>query len=880
MKILRRLHSLFRRAQRERDMAEEMRLHLELQTEKNLAAGMDPDEARYAARRFFGGVEQIKERCRDQRGWRWLEDATADLRFAVRMLRKHPGFTLAAVLTLALGIGFVTTLYTMINGVAFARLPFEDSARIVNIDIPAPRFDDYARRQDSCEAIALAQPTSANVHLGAFVSRYSAAVVTTNFLDVLRTRPVIGRGFLPEDGRAGAPRTVLIGHHLWVQEFGQMGSIVGQEIKVNGETYTIVGVMADGFGFPFNQELWIPRRADEPITGGMVFGRLLPGVSKRQAAEQFSALARNLSPDATRDGIAWNADAQNGRGQRSEFTKVEVVSFVDRMVKPALRVMLSSILGATFLVLLLACANVTNLVLARAVDRKKELAVRAALGAGRGRLIRQMVTENAIVSALGAAGGLWIAAWTTHALWGYIETERPLTGGSPFWMNFDVDGRVFAFVAAVAVLANVLTGLVPALRASRIDLDEALKEGSGGSLRVSKLSRVLVNVQMAFSVCLVTVAGLFVTVMLAFNHKELPYDAKAILTAQINLDEKRYDAVDVRHRFFEQLTEHLKTSPGVEAAALTSAESLRQAARPQIEVEGAVYPRDFDRPSCWLDVVSPSYFETFGVGLLTGRNFTAADNGSALPVAIVNTEFVQRFGADRNWIGRRFRIADDGATASPWITIVGIAPDLGSVKAGDRSRGAVIYRPLMQGEDRTMTVLLRASGEASRMAPTLRKAVAALDSDLAVARLQTVQEIVELERVGMNVFATLFIACGLGALLLASVGIYGVVAFAVKLRTREFGVRLALGATRSMITRLVLKDGSRQLRIGLAAGGMLALGAATLLRSMFFGFGQAGSGWWIYAGVLALLAGVAGAALLIPARRAAKVDPMVALRCE
>lgn len=879
MSFLRRLRALFRKDKLDAEMSEEMRLHVELQAERNRAAGMSSDEAHSAAQRQFGNVGVIQQIAREQRDWHGVDELLVDLRFAVRMLRKHPGFTAAAVLTLALGIGFVTTLYTMINGVAFAQLPFEDAARIVSIGIPAPRFDEYAARQESCEAIALAQPTSVNLRAGGFVSRYQAALVSVNFMDVLRARPGHGRGFLPEDGLAGAPRTVMIGHSLWVRDFGQAGTITGQEIQVNGEMHTIVGVMPEGFGFPFNQEVWIPRRADEAVRGGLVFGRLRRDVSLRQASEQFTALALSLAPDGRNDGFVWDADAKDGRSTDAKNVAVEVAPFAGMAVKDALRIMLSAILCATFLVLLLACANVANLVLARAVDRRKEMALRAALGAGRGRLIRQMLTESVLVAVCGAAGGLLIATWTTQGIWSYMMTERPLTGGAPFWMNFDVDGRVFAFVSLVTVLASVLTGLVPALQASRVDLNDALKDGSGGGMRVSRFSRVLINVQMAFSVCLVTVAGLFVSVLLAFNHKKLPYQPASILTAQVALDGKPYDDAAVRRRLFAELVERLRTAPGVEAAGLTSAESLRRAQTPRIEVEGATYAREFDRPQCWMESVSPSFLETFDVGLLAGRSFTAADEGGAPLVAVVNTAFVQRFGADLKWVGRRFRFVD-GAGLSPWVTIVGIAPDLGSVKAGEDSRGAVIYRPMMQGGERTMTLLLRGAGDVARLSTTIRQAVAALDPDLPVARVQTVQEIVEMERVGMNAFAVLFVACGLGALVLASVGIYGVVSFAVKLRTREFGVRLALGATRSIITRMVLSQGVRQIRIGLALGALLAVAASAVLSSMFFGFGRSGHDAWIYAGVLALLAGVAGAALFIPARRAAKVDPMVALRAE
>lgn len=880
MKFLRRLRALFRKDQLDSEMNDEMRLHLELQAERNRADGMPAEGARFAAQRQFGNIGVLQQTAREQRSWRGLDELLADLRFAARMLRKHPGFTAAAVLTLALGIGFVTTLFTMINGVAYAQLPFEEPARIVSLGLPASRFDDYARRQQSCEALAFAQPRSANVRAGTFVSRHAAAVVTSNFLDVLRARPAKGRGFLTEDGLAGAPRTVLIGHALWAGDFASADSVIGREIQVNGEMHTVIGVMPEGFGFPFNQELWIPRRADEPAAGGLVFGRLRPDVSLRQASEQFTALARSLATNGARDDFVWDADARNARPADARGAVVEVVPFAERTVKHALRLMLSAILGATFLVLLLACANVANLVLARAVDRKKELAVRAALGASRARLIRQMLTESVLVALLGAAGGLGIACWTTQGIWNYMMTERPLTGGAPFWMNFNVDGRVFAFVTVVALLASVLTGLVPALQASRVDLNDSLKDGAGGGLRVSRLSRILINVQMAFSVCLVIVAGLFITVLLAFNHKELPYDPASVLTAQLALDGKRYDDPVARKRFFMEVTDRLQASPGVQAAALTSAESLRQAQSPRIEVEGATYARESDRPSVWLEGISPGFFDALGVGLLAGRDFSASDEGVAPPVAVVNAAFVQRFGAELYWVGRRFRFVDGKAEPSPWVTIVGISPDLGSVKAGEKSHGAVIYRPVAQRSDRTMTVLLRADGDVARFVGTIRQAVAAVDPDLPVARVQTAQQIIEMERVGMNAFAVLFVACGVGALILASVGIYGVISFAVRLRTREFGVRLALGATRSMIVRLVVGQGVREIRIGLAVGALLALGVSALLGSMFFGFGRSGHDWMIYAGVLVLLAGVAGVALFIPARRAARVDPMVALRAE
>lgn len=847
-------------------MAEEMRGHLERRTQAHLAAGMTPDEARFAAQRQFGGMEQLKEQAREQRGWRWFDESVADLRFALRMLSKHPGFAAAAVLTLALGTGFVATLFTMINGVAFGQLPFEDSARIVSIDLPPAQFDEFATRQQSCEAIALVQSASANLRAGTFVNRYLAAVVSVNFLDVLRTRPAMGRGFLPADGNAGAPLTAVIGHGVWEREFERSPAVIGREIQINGEVHTIIGVMPEGFGFPLNQELWTPRRVADPVGFGIVFGRLRPEVSARQASAQFTSLARGLAPAAS-DGA-------------TSRISVEVVPYAQRFVKPMLRYMLSAILGATFLVLLLACANVANLILARAVDRRKELAVRAAMGASRARLVRQMLTETILVAVAGAAGGLAIATWTTRVVWTYMMKERSLTGGAPFWMNFEVDGRVYVFVVAVAVLASLLTGLVPALQASRVDLNDALKDGVGAGLRVSRLSRLLVNVQMAFSVCLVTVAGLFVTVLAAFNQKTLPYDPRSVLTARLSLDERRYDDPAARTQFFAQLAGRLNALPGIEGAGFNSAESLRLARNPRIELEGAVYPRPDDRPGCAMETVSSNFFEALGVGLLDGRTFGTADQAGAPAVAVVNQVFATRFGAERDVVGRRFRLASNNPTASPWITVVGVVPDLGSMKAGEASRGPVIYRPLAQADDRAMTILVRGRDDVARFGAMIRSEVAALDPELPVARLQTVQEIVEAERIGMNTFGTLFIVCGFGALALASVGIYGVISFAVKLRTREFGVRMALGADRGTITRMVFGQGARQVSVGLGAGVLLAVGASAVLSSMFVGFGRSAFDLWIYLAVVALLSGVGTAALLIPARRAAKVDPMVALRGE
>ncbi|MEO7413503.1 MAG: ABC transporter permease [Opitutaceae bacterium] len=866
MNYFRKFHAVFHRKKLDADMAEEMRAHLDLQTHSNRASGMSPEEAHYAARRQFGGLDQIKEVAREQRGWLWLEDFFSDLRYAVRTLIKHRGFTVAAVLTLALGIGFVTSLFTMINGVAFARLPFANPEAIVGIDVPATEFDEYAERQQSVQSLALARAAAANLRVGESVSRYSAATVSINALSVLGISPIRGRGFLPEDEQPGSPRVVLIGEAVWETEFARDVSVTGRDVEVNGEKHSVIGVMPAQFGFPRHEQLWIPRRVGERISGGDVFGRLRSGVSAAQAAEQFTALAANLTPRTS--------------DQPTTPRPVEVVSFARRGIKDGLRIMLMALLAATFAVLLLACANVTNLVLARAVGRRRELAVRVAVGATRTRLIRQMLTESLVLAVLGAAGGLVIAGQTTQALWRYMQSEAPLTGGAPFWISFNVDGRVYVFVVAVALLATVLTGLVPALRASRVDLNTALKQGGGAGSQSSRLTRILIHVQVGFSVCLVIVAGLFVSVLLAFNTKQLAYNPAEVLTARVSLDEQRYDSPAVRQVFFERLVAQLKSTPGIDGVALTSSERLRSSPSPRIELEGARYSRDADRPSSLMEIVSPGFLGALDLTLKEGRDFSSLDNANSLPVAWVNTAFVDRFGGDGNLLGRRFRVMTSAATSQPWVTIVGVVPELGSMKAGQSTRGPVFYRPLSQEAERAMTVLIRAKPDPLRFTPALRQAVASLDPALPVFNLKTVQSIVEMERVGMNSFGSLFIVCGVGALLLASVGVYAVIAFSVRMRTREFGVRLALGADRRSIVGLVFGEGLKQVGIGLGIGLLTALVATFAMRAFLIGVAGRQFEGLVYLGAGALLILVAAVALLIPAMRAAGTNPIEALRSE
>jgi putative ABC transport system permease protein len=859
-----RVVQLMRRRSAEREMAEELRFHLEEQVQRNIAAGMAPDEALRAARRQFGHLDRIQEEARDARTFRAVTEVQQDLKFALRMLVKRPGFTVAAGLTLALGIGLVTTIFSILNGVAFGRLPFPDSERVVAVSAPGLLVDDLAPRQSSLESLAIVGTVSGNFRLGEVVERREGAVVSEDFLRVLRTHPLFGRSFEPADSAPGSEATLLIGEAVWRDLFQSDPEVLGREVNVNGTVRRVIGVMPEGFGFPRHATWWIPRERDTSVPQGQLFGRLKAGLSNGQAAAEMTTLVAALSPSSDGESAA-------------PALNVEVVPFAQQGLKGALRVVLFAIWGATLLVLLLACANVTNLVLARAAERTREVAIRAAVGATRGRLIRQMLTESVLLATIGGAGGALIASWSIKLFSEAIAPEAALTGGMPFWVNFNFDVRVLGMLVGLAVLAALLIGLAPALQSTRGDLVGGMKDGGGAGLRLSGMTRFLIQVQMALSVCLVIGAGLFVTVLIAFNQKHLPYDPLAVMTATLPVEEHSDADPAARSRLLDEVVARVQALPGVDQVALTSSRLMRAAQR-TIEVEGHEYSTHF-RPRVHTEAVSPSYFATLNSSIIEGRGLEEADAVSGRAVAVVSPIFVAWFGEGESLVGKRVRFAH-GAEAAEWLTIVGVAGDVGSIKAGEASAGPVLYLPLTPAAGSAVTLIIRTHGEAARLAPALRRAVAEVDARLPLADVYTVQTLVELERIGINVPGTLFIVCGVGALLLAAVGVYGVISFSVRVRMREFGVRLALGATPADIVRHVLRQGWRQISIGLVLGVLLAAGLSILMRSLFAGLGTSTYNGWIYLAVVVLLATVGLAALWLPARRAAAADPLVALRAE
>lgn len=793
-----------------------------------------------------------------------MTSLTTDLRIAARGLLRSPGFTAAAVITIAIGTGMVAAVFSLLNGVVRGRLPFDPSERVVSLSLSAGRIDDLRVAQASFEGIAVAVRRTFNVRIDDQVTVLPGAYLSPDALDLLGVAPLAGRGFRPEDARAAGEPPILVSAAVWERHFARRSDILGTVAVVDGERYRVAGVMPADFGFPRNESVWLVLPAARPTPGGeqVVFGRLRPDSRAEAAAQELTTLVRHLArTDAEASALP---------------PPVEVVPFARRGVKGAVVYLLGAILIASFLVLLLACTNVANLVLARSSWRSRDLALRSALGASRGRVVQLLMAESLWLAVMGSLAGFVLARAVVGGVWRYLQGEQDLTGGAPFWVRFDVDGRTLVFLCAVALLTAVASGLGPAMKVSSVGVNAILKRpvGMPSGLKVGRLSHLLIQTQMGLSVAVMVSAGLLVMVVVAASRARVPYDPEQVLTARIDFLDRREGAGPARQ--LESLLGRLAASAEVGVVAATTAPGLRPAPA-RVEIEGRSYRRPSDLSPVTAQAVTPRFFDVFAAELLAGRHFDESDAADAPPVAIVNAVFARSFWPTEGAAGRRFRVEGEG---EQWVTVVGVSPDLGSLKAGRTTEGPAFYRPFPQSPRSSVTVVLRGRAEVASLRRALARELAAVDPNIAAARLNTAADIAAMERIGLNVPGVLFLMCGLAALALASVGVYAVVAFSVQERTREIGIRLALGASRPEVIRMLLRDGLTHVARGLGAGVLLAFVASLGLRGTVVGFGVSAFHVWIYAGVVGLLAAVAFTALLLPALRGARVDPMVAVRVQ
>ena len=803
-----------------------------------------------------------------------------DLSFAARMLWKNPGFTAVAVLAVALGVGANTTIFSVVNALLLRPFAYETTQRVVMVwergidqtnnrnSVAPANYLDWRDQTKVFEELAAYNPQHFSLNEGEQPERVPGARVTPSLFRVLAARAERGRTFTEEEGRPGADEVVLIKHSLWRERFGADPDIVGRSVRIDNRPRTVVGVLPDEFDFPLNAcEVWAPLtfNSEEAQSRGnhylQVVGLMRPGVSVAQADAEVRAVAeraRTLYPDTN--------------GGRTAFAESLTDSFT-RGPKPYLIVLL----GAVGFVLLIACANVANLLLVRASSRQREIAVRTALGASRWRLIRQLLTESLLLALIGGAAGLLFSVWGIE----FIAKGMPptFTKFIPGWRHMGIDATVLLFTLGASVLTGIVFGIVPALQATRTNLNETLKEGGQrGSTGGRNLMRsILVVAEVALSLVLLAGAGLMVRSFYEMLRADLGVKPDGVLVMQMSLPRAAYPENAQRTNFYERLIERVGALPGVASASVINFVPMSREGNmsSNFRIEGEPAPPPDRRPYANYNVVTPDYFEAAGTRLTGGRGFTGADDERASKVCIVNETLARRFFPKGDAVGRRVVVSED---EGPW-EIVGIAAD---VKNEDMDTEAELafYRPLKQDPWYTMALVVRAGegATATGLAPAVRGEVKSLDAGLPVYNVRTMSDVVD-EAVSpkrLTMFLLAFFA--LGALLLAAVGLYAVMSYAVAQRRHEIGIRLALGAQGGDILRLVLSQGLVLTLIGLGLGLIGALLVTRVMASILYGVTATDP--LVFGGVALVLALAALLACYLPARRATKVDPMVALRYE
>ncbi len=800
-----------------------------------------------------------------------------EVRFAFRRIRQSPVLSAVAVLTLGLGIGMNALMFSLVYGAIFRGLPFPEEERIVRVAWADPRSPgdwlnlsvrEFAELRAESETVQdLAGIYTGTVNLAGMDRplRFDGGFVTPNGFDALQAQPVLGRTFREEEGLPGAPLAVILGYRVWMDQFGGDSGVLGRDLRVNGEPATVVGVMPEGFGFPDTEDVWIPFRANpleyEPGQGPslQVYGRLAPGVSMEQARVELEGLAGRLARlevDATRPH------------------RVRVEKFSEPPTEMTL--VFLTLLATVILVLMVACTNVANLLLARAAGRTRELAVNVALGASRARVMGKLAAEAVVLVGCGAVLGVGLGWLGLHLVFRFAVTSPP-----PFWFVFRIDTPVLLFVLGASALAALVAGVLPGLRVTGGSVGSILKdEGRGASsLRVGRLSRVLVISELAFSVALLVSAGLLVKGMVKMRHLDHGIFQNEVMTARLGLFETDFPEPEDRRRFFVDLQERLRNRPEILSASLTNVLPGFTAQRTPVEARGAVYGEEADAPQVGIAWVAPGFFRTFGVELVAGRDFTVQDGPDSEPVAIVNQSFARRLFPGEDPLGRQFR-AGGSEGDDPWRTVIGVVPDLymeglmGSV----RFPASGYYVPLAQGDVRFASITVRGHVPPQALGRILQDEVGVIHADTPLYWVRTMARALREEIWYVDLFGGLFAVFGILALLLAAAGLYAVMATGVAQRTREMGIRMALGARANGILAMVLRQGTTQMALGLLAGLLLAGLLSRGLQAMLFGVEP-----WdlsVFAAISLVMLGSGLTASLIPARRATRVDPVVALRSE
>jgi predicted permease len=875
--------NLFRKAQVDGELDAELRAYVELLTEEKIKAGMDAAAARRAVLLEVGGVEQVKEQVREVRVGAMIETIWQDIRYSVRLLAKNPSFTIIAVLTIALGIGANTAIFSVVNAVLLRPLPFKDPDQLVRLSersqqgpgmsIAYPNFKDWRSENTVFAGLAATRFDNFNLTGADEAERLQGRNVSWNFFDVLGVQPALGRSFRPEEDSAGGNRVCVISYGLWQRRFGADPQLVGRQVTLNGESYTVVGVLPQGYRYGTPTDVFTPvglKEADELFSvrdnhpGLTAIARLRPGVSLAQAEAEMKGIAARLAA----------AYPKENAGHSVALTAMREYFIGD------IRQSLLVLLGAVGFVLLIACANVANLMLARAAARTREIAIRMALGAGRWRLIRQLLTESIMLAIMGGACGLLLA------LWGVDVLRRASLDIIPTTADVSLDRTVLGFTLVVSLVTGVLFGLAPAFQSSRQEPGEALKEGGRtGTTGVTRnrVRALLVVGEVALSLMLLVGSGLLIRSFMRLREVDTGFDPHNLLTMQLTY-RAEHDDGQKGVNFFDEVLAKIKTLPGVEAVAVANGAPFLAEFDTSFQIEGRPPATPDQRTYAVIYSTSPDYLRALGIRLVRGRFFDARDTEHAPLVAVIDEEFARLYFPGADPVGQY--LAANPEQGTPHVEIVGVVAHVKQFGLDAQEPiPAQLYQPRAQipahfraRSNASVSLLVRTSSDPAALAPLVRRAVREIDSTQPVYAVNTMAQILSDSLATQRLAMLLLSIFAAGALVIAAVGIYGVMSYAVVQRTHELGIRLALGAQPRDVLRLVIRQGMLLALAGIAVGLVGALLLTRVLTTLLYGVRATDPATFTAVSLLLLM--VALTACFIPAHRATRVDPLIALRYE
>jgi predicted permease len=860
----------------DQEFTEEIQAYLDMVTEENIRQGLTPQEARRNALVEVGGVEQVQERVREIRMGQFIETTWRDIRFGVRALVHSPIFTVVTVLSLALGIGANTAIFSVVNGLLLRPLPYPESEQIVDVwhtppqqsfpgldrfSVSPANYLDWKAQSNAFEQMAIYTYTGLSLSTSNDPLPLIGAAVSSDFFSVLRTNAMQGRTFTPDEEQPGRDQVVVISHGLWQRAFGANPNIVGQTLTLNSRSFTVVGIMPAGFQLPREADLWVPlawddkERQTRSIHDYIVIARLKQSVSLPQAQAEMSTISTRLEQQYPEENSGWGA---------------VVIPLREDLVGD-IRTALLVLFSAVGFVLLIACANVANLMLARGANRQKEIAVRIALGAGRARLVRQLLTESVLLAVTGGVLGLLLAVWGSRML--------VRLGSLPNSGDIGIDTWALGFTLLVSFAAGIIIGIVPALQFTKSSLSETLKQGSGrtgGSPMKQHTRKALVVSEVALSLVLLIGAGLMIRSFWKLQNVDPGFDTSNALTMSVALTPIRYSEPHQQLAFLDRAMEQIRAVPGVVSVGTTTTIPLAGGGSTQpFSIEGRPTGTIAEQPMAQTRYISPDYFKAIGIPLRQGRFFSDQDRDNSVPVIIISEAMARRFWPGENPIGKRLTPSfhsKEGARE-----IVGVVGDV-KARGLDSDASTMMYLPYKQAPRPFMSFVVRTSSNPESLVQPVSRAIYSIDKEQALTDVQTMDQVLMQSLSDRRFNMTLLLTFAGVALVLAAVGVYGVMNYTVTLRRRELGIRMALGAKASDVLRLVLRQGLTLTLIGVGAGLISAYALTRLMASLLYGV--TATDYLTFASVSAVLIVVGLVASFVPARRATKVDPTIALRTE